>query len=494
MLIITRDGKTYSPRLLGEPTYSYSDGYGYLQASVPCVVPDADIRGAQVRLDLAVPWWGVVLEQPKQGEVLSAVGHGIVGTYQRHEKLYLDPDLTAWQETSYEGRNPRLMASVENTRLRLAMEDGVTVGTIQNGFWRSVPSSSSSRVTFSWSRPNNTFNLRLYSGVQGTAAASDGQPATWTQQWEQVEDAGNLTGSASVDITDAHDALYLYARATGAYAPSGAKSVFFSAVKVYGAGLTTVNAGTVAAHIVGSEFDPAYVPSTAWLAADTTSVEPCVFGPSNPNPKLDELQTYSQHRFGWYSERVGGIWLPCPHWEPRPTEPTYLLDLDDASSADMDAASFGDLISAADVVWQNSKGVQQVTRRYDTDATHRLVALGMNTATTAVVREIPAQVSATSAAQAVGDIALSELGADQVKGSGTWSEVRTIAGARVPASAVRPNSMVRLYGLDKPYDVMITETEGLGDASVRITLDNSSDRLDVALSRLDTGMRPWRPK
>ena len=489
MIAITRDGITYPLALADEPTCSLIDGSGYGSASIPCSVPDIDLRGAIVRVDLADPWYGIIIDNPRQGDPLQVAGYGVVGTYQRREALYCDTAISPWVERTLENRNPNMSCDPTPFRLRIRFEGGTSLGTRSNGFWRRLPETTSGLLTFSWSRPSTNVRITVIYGIW--TDNDNGDETVAPDEWSVTvanSGSGSLTGTASVTMdSGAFNCVLIRVDCPSGYTPGSDTAVWFSLVRLYGvAGVTSTTGINVVTDILEQEIDPYYLPADRydWLAEDSTVVRPLVYEPGTANSKLETLQTLTGYRYGWYTERVGASLLPCPRWEAAASAPIYRIDVDEASESSLDSGSLEPLASAVDVVWADSGGQTQVTRVYDSDPTHRLVQLGMTTDTTAKVAEVQADTESATTAEAIGTLAAAEYGRDQLRGDITVP-VRTLAGVVVPGSRVRPNRMALVYGMSRrPLLAMVRESESTGDSICRVTLDNTPYRLDAALARL----------
>lgn len=495
MEVVTRDGAVTELDVTDEPTFSYADGSGFVAASIPCATPDRDLKGGIVRIDAASPWFGLIDDMPAAGSPLEAIGYGYVGAWQRREALYRDQQMGPWADRTFDGKSSNIGVSIDGN-LRFQVEAGrylpASDGNTLAGFagaWRTIPRTTSSVVSFSWSRPDSPYTrIRLYAGLVG-AVPSSGMEATWGLPVWGIDTGKG--GSATVPIDKTHDCLmFVVGPGTSGYTAESGFSVYIASINVYGVpdisplGLI-VNTTNVLGNILDNEIDTHYLPAgrRGFIGdAGASVLSQLAFGMSTPASKIETLQSITGWRFGWYSERVGGRHVPVPVWEPPATVPSYRIDLDE-TGVELDTGTLEPMASAVDVVWSSPDGRPQVTRVYDTDPTHRLVALGMDTAATAKVVEVAAQVTTTAAAQSIGALALQSMGRDQLRGSGPMI-VRDLGGNIVPASRVRPNRLAIVSGAGRKTVAMVREVKATGDALCEPTLDNSSYRLDVALARL----------
>jgi hypothetical protein len=293
-----------------------------------------------------------------------------------------------------------------------------------------------------------------------------------------------LSGSATVDITAAGTKYLMFTVEVDTGATQTGQSVSITNLKVYGTALTTVTTGTVASDIISNEIDTEWLPSgaayLAWIDDEATTIEPLVFDSCDANSKFDELSKHAAYDLGWYVEHVGGIPYCVPHWSPRSTTPDYILKVDEAESVDIEEAALDELVSVMRVNYETANGRPTHTDVTDTDPDHPLVRLGITR-----YGEITAQTSSEATATTIGQLALTEKGRAQVKGSATTRYLYTATGVPAYLPSVRPGEIVRVMGLEQGHvDCIIRRLECAGDEIATLTLDNEPYRLDIALARL----------
>lgn len=480
----------YALSLEAQPVFSSATG-GYEAADIRCQLSDEErmaCLGARVRIhgQIGVVWQGIVLRRPGRDEPLVAKGWGWCATLGRREALFCDTRLSEWQERTYENRNTKIEVSYDSHAIRFQMASGVELGTGANGAYRFVPSTTVGKVTFSWERPNLAVALKLYIGLQSGFTASTGLEATWTEVWARVSGSGEYTGSESVAISQEFDALMLQVNAPSDYTPGSDVNAHFSAVKVYGTAVATCDTGNVFTDIIDNEIDTDYLRAgtdvRAWIADETTTVEPLVFDSCDAQTKLAELSKYAAYDYGWYCENVQGSGSVCvPHWTARSTTPDYVLDLAQAESYDLDESALDELASVIRVNYSDIAGRALTTDVTDTDTTHPLVALGITR-----YADVSAQTTSTVTASAVGVLAVAEMGRQQTKGTVLTRYVYTSTGAPAYLPDIRSGQMVRVFGLPDGYrDTTVRRVTCSSDKLANIELDNEGYSLAIALARLE---------
>ena len=262
--------------------------------------------------------------------------------------------------------------------------------------------------------------------------------------------------------------------------------------------------------------------------------------------QLDFIQSvlaFGNDSFGWYPEWVNGARHIGPHLYAQSTTPDYVLALRDASQM-LDGGSMEPLASSVRVVFNNGASAVDVT---DTDPTHLLVKLGRVKWATIDVATTDTTAASTAGAKYLTEAGREQIkgstkhltkkqkaaerkrlhnmshkersaynkqahklhalearrrsrwrrnlatakgmGADAfgvmgVGGNIPAGLVRTLNGATVPYSSIRPGQMLRMFTHDGIKDATIREVTCVGERSASITVDNSPNRLDILLARI----------
>jgi hypothetical protein len=473
----------YRIRTDGAPRFSSSlAAHGYEAAEVPVEWYPEDFRdllGARLRIhgESGIAWQGIVKRRPSRDDPLQAQGWGWCGTLNLDKRIYAKTD---WPSELTERRDAAqnsaaFSTSVSGGTIMMSQSPGTTCDAgdrVSVWYWGDVPLD---RLEFDGYVNHADVSLRIYASTapSGFGSLVYNQTATGTAS-SQTADLGGAYGFAimcHVDVTPS--------------TPSRMdKYVTVSNGVLYGTDLATVDTSSVAEHIIDNEIDSMWLPAgdayRAWIESESTTIEPLVFDSCDANSKFDELSKHAAYDLGWYVEHVGGIPYCVPHWSPRSTTPDYILKVDEAESVDIEEAALDELVSVMRVNYETADGRPTHTDVTDTDPDHPLVRLGITR-----YGEITAQTSSEATATTIGQLALTEKGRAQVKGSATTRYLYTATGVPAYLPSVRPGEIVRVMGLEQGHvDCIVRRLECAGDEIATLTLDNEPYRLDIALARL----------
>ena len=217
---------------------------------------------------------------------------------------------------------------------------------------------------------------------------------------------------------------------------------------------------------------------TAWVGAPSGLVESQWSATSLPIDKLKDICAYNAWNFGWYNERIGGAWVPVPHYYARPSTPSYLVRAQELAANELTEVSVEQMASAVVVSWTDTSGNAQVNTYTDSDPTHYLNQIGVYK-----VETVSSSVSDSTAAATVGAAYLADAGRDQLAGTITTPVIRDIGGGVIPLSSVRPGYTMRVTGLSRPIDVVVRNIECTGESSAVVTCDNRPWKVETALAK-----------
>jgi len=480
---ITPRGRTpYDVQLaIDKPiTFTNDEELGWRDGSVTLLAPLpigrlAFIRDAEIVVNgpYGVLYWGVIRSAPtaKTLECTGLLQYLLDGA--PRSGVYCDTDLSGFKERTLDGRNKKMACTVENSRLRVSMEDGVAVGTKSNGFWVREPDRTSNAVlTFDWSRPSTSIRLRIYAGPYA-GQESDGDEITtgqWTA-WEQVNGSGALSGSATVALNQDHDCYQFNVDAPSGYTPGSDVAVVFKNIKYKGCGVTTLNPTT----IIGDCLDELATGAIGGrdIATDATTLEPFV----TPGTERDRIEAVRTFVGGVFRAEMRDAARPYAVFKARPTVPAYYFTEDGVTVIADDlkiGASLDQLYSAVRVIYRWENGQERYVDCFDSDPTHYLVKIG-RCGTAALSKWAPTlTVDTTSAtlAPAAGKLYLSLVGSDSV--NGTLLVISEQAGYTLPGElaqiTTRDNGTVtgRIRSLS---------TEGVTRA--KLLIDNTENPADL---------------
>jgi len=343
-----------------------------------------------------------------------------------------------------------------------------------------VPTSTSSKYTFTWGKAYANDAVKLYYGT-----TVNGELPTLTLA-ATISGSGvaTYTGSADQTIAASHNCVMVkWENKVADFAVGDVVARYMSDPKCYCAsGVTTVSTGNVVNDILYREVATTYLPtdSSAYVTAEATTVEPLVFDSCDAKTKLDELKRYAAYDFGWFNELRSNASNPYPHWYAVSTTPDYVLRLVDAETWDLDEAALDELFSGVAVTWQDVRGRSQTINRADSTAGHPLVDAGITR-----YGDLSVGTSSMATASAMAALWLADYGREQLKGTVTTRKLSDVNGAAVYLPSVRPGKMLRLMGLTNGYvDTIVRRVTCVGDTIASIECDNEPYRLDIALAKL----------
>ena len=186
----------------GPPWFSSAIDGGYEMAQVVVELDDeqrVNVLGARIRIhgDEGIMWQGVVTRRPGRGEPVVAKGWGWCATIGRREALYCDTALTPWTAdpaAAYVNNGWTLGYGVAT--LAVAIQAGTYPSGSPVRFWRSVPTTTSLRVTGTISGLAAQTEVRLYtttSGPGGTLRATYTTNSAFDSSSQPLKDS--MTGN-----------------------------------------------------------------------------------------------------------------------------------------------------------------------------------------------------------------------------------------------------------------------------------------------------------
>lgn len=472
----------YPLSLSGPPVFSSAVFGGFESAEVPCEFDDEQrewMLGGRLRIhgENGVAWQGIVTKRPTAVEPLLARGWGLCATFGRRDVCYLDRSYTAFRERSNTGRNGDVKVNVSASGISMTATGSFVSG--GNGAWRSIGTTTASRITFYYAVNGVYGDLRIYSGTTDDDYA---EPGSWTQEW--TSSGLSASGSVTLDIAGSHNALLFQFVAITTSSTGSVSLGKFRDLGIYGTSLTSITTQNVIDDILTNEISTTYLASgsgyRAWVEADTTSLAPLTFKSCEAEEKFKELDKYSAYDYGWYMESVGDSQYCVPHWTARSTTPYYVLDATRADAYDLDESTLEEVVSACRVNYTTPAGITVYKDVTDTSTANPLVALGITR-----YGDVDAQTTSSATASAVATKYLQYYGRTQTKGSIVTRELRSSTGADVYLPSIRPGRTVRVFGLPQgKVDATIQRVKCTGDSVVELQLDNDPYRLDIALARL----------
>lgn len=220
---------------------------------------------------------------------------------------------------------------------------------------------------------------------------------------------------------------------------------------------------------------------TRWLAAPSGAITVSSDGRSTIAEIPAKCAREKDHHFGWYSERVGGIMLPQPHFYPRATSPTYVLDCSRIDQSGLSGDNMEPLANVVRVMYKDALGAQQYEdTAADTDATHYLVRAGIGKTLVVDMGD-----GDSAGALAVGAGILAVRSRDIASGTIRADELLGLTAGFVEAEGVRPGEIVRMMNVRgrSQLDAAITRKTIVG-ASMVIDVDTNAYTLKHALASL----------
>ena len=266
----------------------------------------------------------------------------------------------------------------------------------------------------------------------------------------------------------------------------------------------------------------------AWMSNDLSffQANPLVLDTAITLPASDiatqlrAVTSYSDWEYGWYCERLGGVWKCVMHYAPASTTPNYIVTL----SAEDRETFMGDSLEgmASSVVTEWGDPATR-TATDDGDPTHYLVATGRGKtitlsspgtqsaadaaliATAAIVKKAKTKAGKTQAAALAArrvaatsaySFARQNAGVESrarmslslgygESGRASTSRIQLASGIEAYYPSIRPGSIARVVGLPTgPVDLRIEAVECTGDNSCSLDLGPDSGRLDALLARV----------
>lgn len=481
--------------LADDPVYSERVPGGLSTATVNAILDQqvaGTLRDAAIEIQPlhGPPWLGLV-------DTVSVNAAGVttlecVGTQaalqrlQPRPALYCDTAVSEWQERPVTGRDEYIRAGYDQALIRFGIEAGhaYTSGRL-NGVYREIPSTTASRVTFTYSLPAN-FKLILYRGTRTTPAPSDGTVGSFSAAWDNVtNNGGAASGNITVDISATHDLLRFDLVCTGNTTPGSDAVATITNLKVYGvAGVTSCTVSTIASDIIGRL--PAWVlPAGAdyrrWMDSNTATVEPFASDDlaTTEQDLLSDLLAYTDWEFGFWPRLVNGSYYSVPVLRAPDTAVAYQAFADGtAVTADFTADGTAQDYTGIRVIYDDEDGKSRyldkaVTGNWLADISH------------ARWRVVNVATSSTTTAQAVADayaaLASPVQGSAEIRGPITSGTGGTVYPTEIEAGRImRIHDQVR-----GPIEARIVSVEKHGDHYARVEFDNTPARLEAMLARLE---------
>lgn len=392
--------------------------------------------------------------------------------------LYVDDDISEWEVSAGRIVNKDLKPEVSGGRLLAHALSSVTypAGALARWF-RRIPETDSSRVTFSWYRGSTTWRLRLWSGTYGPQADGDEWlSGSLNLEWEQAAGTGSTSGSNTVDISNTHDWLMFEVATPNGGTPGSDYTNYFEDITVYGAGLTTVNQATVLEDIVGRVESWAIADwdrMSGFCDCDTTTISRLVFDASAT--ASDVVAAVKMDRDVSVRARgVAGSHEPVFVVEQTPTEVSYEATVGPGVQARL--ASDG-ILATADSVRVIYRDARDGSNAYvdvtDTAEDSYLVKIGHGKTDV-----ITFETSSSSEAQVVGEAYLERRKRVPIAGSvRIEAPILDADGAEVTPWEIRAGRLMRVKG------------PRIGNAVGRITqVRKSEDGAEVTLDSQAAGL------
>ncbi len=410
-------------------------------------------------------------------------------TRDRREALYCDTSLLPWTigRTIIDVRKRDVTAQMDSALLRLIWEEGTTYpANAYEGFQRRIPVTDKCRVTFGWTRASTDYRVILYSGITGSG--STGEPFVRTVEWAEQNASGALSGSETVDISGTNvDWLIFTGSDIGGGTPGSDECVTFHTIKVFGVpDVTTINPSNVLDDCLDelpTDDLPAGDAHRAWMASDTTTVEPLIFNArSSEADMVAEILRYTTKDFGFWVRRINGEYAPVPVFAAKPLTADYVAFVDgENTSARLGGDDMTELASAVRVNYSDVEGRSAHTDRTDTDTSHYLVAIDRDK-----VEAVYAETSSTTLANTIGDNYLDDYGEMQISGTiDVLGAIKDENGADVLPCEITAGRRIRLVGMEEgSVEARIVQVEKTGMFRARLHVSTRPYMLDVELARL----------
>lgn len=392
--------------LTAAPVFSEADPGGDYEATIPCEL-DTDLRsrlsrGAQVKIEGPMrPWFGRVEDLTADG--IHAYGWQTWLDDTLREAVYCDTDLTPWQEVRIASRDTNMALSSDVAGLRCSIASGQAVSGF-NRCVRKIPSTTSSRVVFSWTRSDNHVGIYLYRCVPKTPG-NDGDP--WTNTTiVQLAPAGSgaLSGSYDAVVNATHSGLAVHWYVGSSWTP-GADFTSVVVPKVYGvAGVTADTPNAVlndSCDNLPSYVLPAGPEARAFIMADATDMGRLVYDAhSKESDKQVACAAFTGNRLGWSARILGGIQTPVPVYDAHTSTPDYYCIADGVnvieSLAPVPFSSKAEIVRS--FYHDDVTGESLYTDVPDSDVTHDCVQAGIERMV-AVTADTSSLATATTGAQ-----------------------------------------------------------------------------------------------
>ncbi len=476
---------------LGDVSYSESVPGGYDSASftaavAPSIRESLLLAPVKIQPVTGAPWQGFIssVSEPSGGVCeVEAAGWSECLSRNRREALYCDTRTSEWKTRTHVNVSNAMSPQVDGSNLRVVMLPGYSVPVgAYHGFYRLIPTTTSSRVKFSWVTTSSNWEWRLYYGTYSPDPANGGE-AYWNWAWT----SSGTSGTCDKTINASHDCLMLRIVRTTSTTTSISESHYVYDMKVYGvAGVTSSTVSNVLGNIL-DQLPSSCLPSDsayrAYVASDPTVIEPLVFDMSTSSADhLSELLEYTTSEFGFWSRRINGVWTPVPVLRAASTTPDYICRVDgEVIVSDMTGIDIEPLASNVRVKYSTEDGRTVYTDRADTNASHYLVQHGI-----AKWADISADTTSLTLAQTIGDNYLSTAGEVQVAGDITIATpIYDSVGGQVLPCEIEAGRRIRILGLSSgSVDARIVSVAKIGNFQAVVTVSNKPRSLDVELARL----------